>query len=82
MKINFKQSFCAFIALFTFVTAGSLFAKDKTAGEKVDRAIEKTKETAEAAKEKAKEGVDKAKESAHDAKEDAKEKAHKGLDKL
>ena len=75
MKINFKQSFYAFMALFTFATAGSLFAKDKTAGEKVDRAIEKTKETAEAAKKKAKEGVDKAKEKAKEVKEKAKEKA-------
>lgn len=86
MKINLKQNVCAFIAVCTLVTSGSVFAKDKTVGEKVDQAIDKTEETAEStknkAKDKSKETADKAKEKAHDAKEKAKEKAHEGVDKL
>ena len=86
MKINFKQNVCAFIALCTLVTSGSLFAKDKTLGGKVDRAIDKTEKAAKSAKDKskdlahdakdkAKETKDKAKELAHDVKEKAHAKA-------
>lgn len=92
MKTIFKQTLCAFTA-FTLMTAGSLFAKDKTFGEKADRAIEKTEKGAKSAgnkvKEKAHDAKEKTKEKAHDAKEKArdtkekvKDKAHKGLDKL
>jgi polyhydroxyalkanoate synthesis regulator phasin len=93
MKINLKQSLAAFITLFTSVSAGSLFAKDKTAGEKVDHVIEKTETAAESAKDKIKEVAGDAKEKAKEVAkkvedkskelaDDAKEKAHEGIDKL
>lgn len=74
MKINFKQHAFAFIALFTMLTAGPLCAKDKTAGEKVDHAIDKTEETGESM-------TDKISEFAHDAKDKAKELIHDAKDK-
>jgi F0F1-type ATP synthase membrane subunit b/b' len=93
MKINFKQSVYAFITLFTFVTTGSLFAKNKTVGEKVDKGIEKTekgaksakdktKEFANDAKDKAKDVADKTKEWANDTKEKVKKKAQEEVDKM
>ena len=79
MKTIFKQTVCAFTA-FTLVTAGSLFAKDKTIGEKTDKAIEKTEKGVNSAKDKVKEKAhdakDKAKDLAHDAKEKAKDTGH------
>ena len=93
MKIDFKKAVVALIALSMIGTAQSAFAKDKTAGEKLDHAIEKTEKAAESTKDKAKEvakdtkekaseKAEKTKEWAHEHKEKAKEEAHKGIDKL
>lgn len=80
MKTNFKQNACTIFALLTLVAASPAFAK--TAGEKLDHAIDKTERAADSAKDKAKEKAHNAKEKAHDLKESAKSKAHKGIDKL
>ncbi len=90
MKINFKQNIHFFIAVFTCLAAGTLFAKDKTVGEKVDQGVNDVEKTAKATKDKAKEiaknAEDKARELAKDAedkvketKDKAKEKAHEAI---
>ena len=84
MKTILKQTVCALTA-FTLVTAGSLCAKDKTFGEKMDKAIEKTEKGAKSAgdkvKEKAGDAKDKAKDLAHDTKEKAKDAGHEAKER-
>lgn len=58
IKVNIKQSLYALVTLSILVTANSLFAKNKTVGEKVDYLIDRTERAAEKA-------VDNAKKLAH-----------------
>ncbi len=91
MKINLNQSMYVLCALFTCLASGSIFAKDKTVGEKVDQGVNKVEKTAKAAKDKTKKAAkntkDKTKEIAKEAegkakkaKDKAKEKAHEAID--
>lgn len=82
MKINFKQTVCTSITLFTLVAAGSLFAKDKTAGEKVDHAINKTENAVTSAKDKAKELANDAKDKGKEVVDKTKEMAKEAKDKV
>ena len=61
---------------------GSLFASNKTPGEKLDKAIETAKETAQDAKDAAEEVVKDVKDAAKNAKEVAKEKCDKARENL
>ncbi|HSX04614.1 MAG TPA: hypothetical protein VLG76_07800 [Rhabdochlamydiaceae bacterium] len=80
MNINFKKNVRTLVTLFTLVTAGCLFA-DKTAGQRLDQAIDKTKELAQDAKDKAKEKANEAKDKAKELAQDAKDKAKEAKDK-
>ncbi len=73
MKINFKTTIYLLLTTFAFLNAELVCAK--SAGEKLDSAIEKTED-------KAKEYSDKVKETAHDAKEKIKDKAHEVKEKI
>lgn len=74
MRKYILMTFCSVMCL-SFLTA-PLFGvecKKKSAGEKVDQVLEKTKETYDKVKEKVKDGYDKAKEKTQEAYEKLKD---------
>lgn len=70
-----KKISLALVCIASCLCSGSLFALHKTAGEKLDNAIDKTKEKAEDAK-------DAVKEKAEDAKDVAKKESDKVREKI
>ena len=77
MKVNLKKIIYTSFMVFSCLTTGSLFAK--TAGEKLDHAIDKTKENLDNAKDTVK---DKTKEAAKATKDKAKEVSKAAKDKI
>lgn len=81
MKIHYKQMVFAFLTLCTLATSGALFA-EKSAGERLDKVIDKTEDKAEELSDKAKKAAEDAKDKIRKMKEDAKDRARKGIEKL
>jgi ElaB/YqjD/DUF883 family membrane-anchored ribosome-binding protein len=81
VKINLKAALYICFTVLTCLSAGSLFADDKTVGEKVDQGIDKVEEVAKSAKDKTKEAGKDIKEKAGKVKDKTKEVAKKTKDK-
>ena len=76
-----KKTLFTLVCMTSCLCGGSLFAS-KTPGEKIDKAIEKTKEKAEDAKDAVKEKAEEAKDVVKEKWEDAKDVAKKESDKV